>query len=87
MHQQGRLAEAEHCYEEVLRSVPKHFDALHLLGVLAMQTGRPERGVGLIARAIEINPNVAGVHSNLANGLKDLIVLKRRWPVTTRPSR
>jgi tetratricopeptide (TPR) repeat protein len=72
MHQHGRLVEAEHCYEEVLRSVPKHFDALHLLGVLAVQTGRPERGVGLIARAIEINPNVAGVHSNLANGLKDL---------------
>jgi tetratricopeptide (TPR) repeat protein len=72
MHQHGRLVEAEHCYEEVLRSAPKHFDALHLLGVLALQTGRPERGVGLIAKAIEINPNVAGVHSNLANGLKDL---------------
>jgi hypothetical protein len=72
MHQHGRLVEAEHCYEEVLRSAPKHFDALHLLGVLALQTGHAERGVGLIARAIEINPNVAGVHSNLANGLKDL---------------
>jgi tetratricopeptide (TPR) repeat protein len=72
MHQHGRLVEAEHCYEEVLRAAPKHFDALHLLGVLALQTGRPERGVGLIAKAIEINPNVAGVHSNLANGLKDL---------------
>ncbi len=72
LHQQGRLAEAEQCYEEVLRSTPKHFDALHLLGVLAMQTGRPERGVDLIARAIAINPTVAGVHSNLANGLKDL---------------
>jgi tetratricopeptide (TPR) repeat protein len=72
MHQHGRLLEAEHCYEEVLRSAPKYFDALHLLGVLALQTGRPERGVGLIAKAIEINPIVAGVHSNLANGLKDL---------------
>jgi Flp pilus assembly protein TadD len=34
LHQEGRLAEAERIYGEVLRQQPNHFDALHLLGVL-----------------------------------------------------
>jgi tetratricopeptide (TPR) repeat protein len=72
LHQQGRLIEAERLYEAVLRDAPDHFDALHLLGVLALQTGRPRRGVDLIAAAIKLKPNVAGVHNNLGNGLKDL---------------
>src|SRR5580693_3400445 len=72
LHQQGRLVEAEHCYEEVLRHAPKHFDALHLLGVLSLQTGGTQRGVGLIAKAIELNSNFAVAHNNLGNGLKDL---------------
>ncbi len=49
-----------------------HFDALHLLGVLALQTGRTQSGVELIAKAIKLNPNSAGAHNNLGNGLKDL---------------
>ena len=38
LHQQGNLAEAERCYIEVLQQQPDHFDALHLLGVIACQT-------------------------------------------------
>ncbi len=72
LHQQGRLVEAEYLYEEVLRHAPEHFDALHLLGVLSLQTGGTQRGVELIARAIELNPNFAVAHNNLGNGLKDL---------------
>ena len=52
LHQQGRLAEAERIYEEVLRQQPNHFDALHLLGVIAVQTRRTERAVELIGKAI-----------------------------------
>jgi len=36
LHQQGRLVEAESIYEGVLRQMPAHFDALHLLGVMAL---------------------------------------------------
>ena len=72
LHQQGKLAEAERCYGEVLQQQPNHFDALHLLGVIARQTRRTERGVELIKRAIGLNPNVAEAHSNLGNALMDL---------------
>ena len=72
MHQQGKLAEAERIYREVLRRQPNHFDALHLLGVIAAQTWRTERAVELIRRAIGLNAKVAATHCNLGNALNDL---------------
>ncbi len=36
-HQQGRLAEAEQVYADVLRVQPDHVDAAHLLGLLRAQ--------------------------------------------------
>ena len=44
LHRQGKLADAERCYGEMLQRQPDHFDALHLLGVIARQTRRTERG-------------------------------------------
>ena len=72
LHQQGKLAEAERIYGEVLRHQPNHFDALHLLGVIARQTRRTERAVELISKAIRLNGKVAAAHSNLGNALNDL---------------
>ena len=72
LHQQGRFAEAEQAYEEVLRQEPRHFDAQHLLGVVALQTSQIQRGVELIAKAIELNQNVAAAHSNLGQALSAL---------------
>ena len=72
LHRQGKLADAERCYGEVLQRQPDHFDALHLLGVIARQTRRTERGVELIKKAIRLNPKVAAAHSNLGNALMDL---------------
>ena len=72
LHQQGKLAKAERVYEEVLRQQPNHFDALHLLGVIALHTRRTERAVELIRRAIGLNAKIAAAHSNLGNGLRDL---------------
>ena len=72
LHQQGKLAEAERLYEEVLQRAPDHFSALHLLGVIALQTRRPERGVELITKAIGLNSNSAEAYSNLGRGLRDL---------------
>jgi protein O-GlcNAc transferase len=40
-HQAGRLNEAERLYRQILQSDPHHADALHFLGVLAHQIGRP----------------------------------------------
>jgi predicted O-linked N-acetylglucosamine transferase (SPINDLY family) len=72
LQQQGRLIEAEYFYESVLRETPKESNALHLLGVLSCQTGRTQRGVELIAKAIKIDPNFAVAHDNLGIGLRTL---------------
>jgi protein O-GlcNAc transferase len=71
-HQQGRLAEAERHYNAALRSEPGHFEALHMLGVIALQMGRFERGVEIIRKAVSLNGNSPIALNNLAKGLKDL---------------
>lgn len=72
LHQQERAADAERAYRDVLRQRPKHFDALHMLGVLALQTGRAALGVELISKAIAVNGRNAAAHGNLGNGLLSL---------------
>ena len=44
-------------YEAILREVPEHFDAAHLLGVVAMQEGRLEEAQCQIKNALKIKPN------------------------------
>lgn len=65
IHQAGRLAEAEGIYRQILAQIPNHAESLHLLGVLASQTNRPDLAIELISRAIELNPNSAEYHCNL----------------------
>ncbi len=72
LHQQGKLADAARLYREVLRHHPNHFGALHLLGVIAIQTRQPEQGADLIRRAIGLDANVAAAHSNLGTALLNL---------------
>jgi predicted O-linked N-acetylglucosamine transferase (SPINDLY family) len=55
-HHAGRLAQAQALYEQALQVTPRHADALHLLGVIAMQQQRHADALDLIGRAIEISP-------------------------------
>ncbi len=71
-HRQSRLSAARAGYEEILRVAPEHFDALHLLGVIALQEKRTEEGMTLIRRALAVNPLNAVAHLNMARGLTDL---------------
>jgi predicted O-linked N-acetylglucosamine transferase (SPINDLY family) len=64
-HQFGRLTEAESLYREVLGECPENADALHLLGVLACQTGHIDHAVALIGQAIRLKPHVGQFHGNL----------------------
>jgi tetratricopeptide (TPR) repeat protein len=75
-HQQGRLADAEGVYGEILQRAPNHFDALHLLGVIAYQNRGYERAVQFISKAISINPNVASAYYNRGVSLKELMRLE-----------
>ena len=71
-HQQGQLVEAERHYDAALKSQPDNFDALHMLGVIALQKGRFEHGVEIIRKAVALNENSPIAFNNLAKGLKDL---------------
>jgi len=75
-HQSGRLADAESIYRQILSIAPDHPDAMHLLGVLAIQTNNPQQAVDLISKALAIHPNitraVAPYYSNLAQAYQKL---------------
>jgi tetratricopeptide (TPR) repeat protein len=72
LHQQGRLAEAQQIYGDILKLQPLHADALHLIGLIAYQAGNHQRAVDLIGKAIEISPNNAVAYSNRGLALHQL---------------
>ena len=72
LHQAGRLMEARAAYQKILMAQPRHADALHLLGVIAFQTGEHAQAVTLINRAIAINPNNPAQYQNIALAYRDL---------------
>ncbi|MBI2290356.1 MAG: tetratricopeptide repeat protein [Betaproteobacteria bacterium] len=69
-HQAGRLLQAEAIYRQILQAAPNHPDALHLLGVIAHQTGKNELAVELISKAISVNPS-SSMYCNLGFALND----------------
>jgi len=71
-HQAGRLEEAEAGYRAILAADPRHFDALHLSGVLALQAGRAPEAVAAIEAALAVDPNSAQAHSNLGLAFRRL---------------
>ena len=71
-HQKGLLAPAKAIYEQVLESQPTHFDAMHLLGVIAAQTGHYLLAVTLMDKAIAIDGKSAMAHNSRGNVLKEL---------------
>jgi len=71
-HQAGHLSEAETAYRQILSRNPNHGEALHLLGVLAVQSGRLDAAVEFIRRAIAICSTNAIYYSNLGKALADM---------------
>ena len=71
-HQKGLLAPAKAIYEQVLESQPTHFDAMHLLGVIAAQTGHYLLAVALMDKAIALDAKSAMAHNSRGNVLKEL---------------
>jgi tetratricopeptide (TPR) repeat protein len=72
LYREGQLSQAESLLAKVIEADPAHFDALHLSGVIASQTGSPERAVALIRRAVSVKPDLPAAHRHLGNGLRDL---------------
>ncbi len=69
-HQAGNLRQAEPLYRQVLQAAPQHPDALHLLGVVAYQTGRPDEAITLIGQALALKQWDAGYYSNYGLALQ-----------------
>jgi protein O-GlcNAc transferase len=60
LHRQGRLAEAEALYLQILAGKPDHFEAGHLLGMLRLQQGRCEEALPPVEAALKAKPGSAG---------------------------
>lgn len=72
LHKAGKFKEAEPLYSNILESAPEHFDALHMLGVLYLQTRRNADALALITRAVAANPGSAAALNNQGNALRAL---------------
>ena len=72
LHQAGQLADAEQIYQRILAAEPKHFDSLHLLGVIFMQRGDPAAAVRQIGAALQVAPHHILALNNRGNALQQL---------------
>ena len=72
LHQLGRLDQAEAVYRQLIEIEPRNADALHLLGVIAIQTGHYQGAVEIISQAIVMNSNVANFYSSQGIALQEL---------------
>jgi len=72
LHRGGDLQGASRVYQALLRIQPDNADALHLLGVATEALGDPVGGIGLMEKALSLNPALPAIHLNRANALKRL---------------
>ncbi len=70
-HRRGNLKVAEVFYREILLENPNDADAMHLLGVIAIQSEDFSSAIALIERAIAIQPK-AEFYGNLGVGLEKM---------------
>jgi len=72
LHVAGRLAEAGASYRRILEACPEHPVALHRLGVLTLQEGRPGPARELFERAVALDPAAWRSHCALGQCLAAL---------------
>jgi len=66
-HARGNLDAAERAYRTILDREPAQPDALHYLGVVALQRGRVGQAIELLRQALAARPEDAGARINLGN--------------------
>jgi tetratricopeptide (TPR) repeat protein len=71
-HEAGELAKADNLCRRILQTQRHQPVALHMLGIIAFQTGRYDEAEKFISQAIGHMPNDASAHFNLGNVLKKL---------------
>jgi len=68
----GEWLRARNIYETVLKTQPRHVDALNQLGIILARAGNPKRAVALFDRAIAADPQNAAALSNRGLALQGL---------------
>ena len=58
-HKAGKAQEADRYYTAILKADPKHSDANHNMGVLAVGVGKVQEALPFFKAALEVNPSVA----------------------------
>jgi len=71
-YRQGRLEDADRICTRVLKAAPDWFDALHLAGLLKLETGKAAAAQVLFAKALKLNPGSPQVLANLGRALSAL---------------
>ena len=69
-HQQGRLAEAESLYLQILQADPQLFGPRYYLGILRLQQGRHQEACDFLETALKIFPNDLGALMNSGMALR-----------------
>ena len=57
-HKAGKVQEADQLYTAILKADPKHPDANHNMGVLAVGVGKVEEALPFLKTALEANPSI-----------------------------
>ena len=58
-HKAGQVQEADRLYTAILKAQPKHPDANHNMGVLAVGVGKVQEALPFFKAALEANPGTA----------------------------
>jgi len=72
LHERGEFLQAREIYLSVLREQPHHFQAIHLLGVVACQMGNADLALQLFDQALGLNRDSAAVYGNRGLALHEL---------------
>src|SRR5215467_8797683 len=73
-YQAGQMQQAEQLYLQILQEDPNQIDALHLVGVIAGQTGRYDLAADYLKTTVRLKPDFAAAHNNLGN----VFILQRK---------
>jgi tetratricopeptide (TPR) repeat protein len=71
-YRQGRLDDADRICTRLLKAAPDYFDALHLAGLVRLETGKIAAAHTLLTKALKLQPGSAPVLANLGRTLAAL---------------
>lgn len=74
-HQSGKIIEAEELYRKIISADPKHFDALHMLGIICSGNGKNQDADKFFRAALSIDSRFPPCHLNYG-----FFLVKQRRP-------